>query len=134
MPEVHSARLESSLFKSLKLENNLTHTHKRAHRRAHSQAGGKVTAGHGGTRILPTPGKLAERSGEGEQRRAMLLTWQPSHHTKRVMSTDSAEICGILRRLHLLFISVHIIRTEARCNIITTKTYIYIILCISFFC
>lgn len=68
-------------------------------------------------------GKLAECSGEGEQRRAMLLTWQPSHHTKQVMSTDSTEICGILQRLHPLFISVHIIRTKARCNIITTKTY-----------
>lgn len=68
-------------------------------------------------------GKLAECSGEGEQRRAMLLTWQPSHHTKRVMSTDSTEICGILQRLHPLFISVHIIRTKARCNIITIKTY-----------
>lgn len=68
-------------------------------------------------------GKLAECSGEGEQRRAMLLTWQPSHHTKQVMSTDSTEICGILRRLHPLFISLHIIRTKARCNIITTKTY-----------
>lgn len=55
IPEVHSARLESSMCKSLELENNLTHTH--VHMPAHTHAGGKVTAGHGGTRILPTPGK-----------------------------------------------------------------------------
>lgn len=45
---MHSARLESSLFKSLELENNHTHAHARARGHARTHAGGKVTAGQGG--------------------------------------------------------------------------------------
>lgn len=126
IPEVHSARLESSLFKSLELENNHTHTHAHVCTRADVNTlklVARLQLDTGALVFCQPQGKLAECSGEGEQRRAMLLTWQPSHHTKQVMSTDSTEICGILRRLHPLFISLHIIRTKARCNIITTKTY-----------
>lgn len=118
---MHSARLESSLFKSLELENNHTHTRSGTRARTHTSwwQGYSWT---GGALVFCQPqGKLAECSGEGEQRRAMLLTWQPSHHTKRVMSTDSSEICGRQERLHPLFISVHIIGTKVRCNILTTK-------------
>ena len=58
-------------------------------------------------------GKLAECSAEGDQRGAVLLTWQPSHHTEGAMCTDSTEICAILRTLRALFISVHIMKTKA---------------------
>lgn len=62
-----------------------TNTHKRG------QAGGKVTVSHGrGYSYCADPGE--KRGAEGEQRRAMLLTWQPSRHAKRVMRADSAEI------------------------------------------
>lgn len=65
--------------------NTNTHTHKR------SPAGGKVTASHGrGYSYCADPRE--NRGAEGEQRRAMLLTWQPSRHAKRVMRADSAEI------------------------------------------
>lgn len=123
-------------------KQSLSHTHARAHTSTgvHTlKLVARLQLDTGALVFCQPQGKLAECSGEGEQRRAMLLTWQPSHHTKRVMSTDSTEICGILQRLHPLFISVHIIRTKARCNIITIKTcnlepdnyllFIYLFIC-----
>lgn len=88
-PEVCSVWLESSLFKSLELGvggwgAECAHTH------THTRAGGKVTASQRrGDSYCANP---RENSGEGEQRCAMLLTWQPSRHAKRVMRTDSTEI------------------------------------------
>lgn len=83
-PEVCSVWLESSLFKSLELGGGGVHAH------THTRAGGKVTASQRrGYSYCANP---RENSGEGEQRCAMLLTWQPSRHAKRVMRTDSTEI------------------------------------------
>lgn len=81
--------LESSLFKSLEIGGGVgIHTH------THTSAAGLVArlqpVMEDGSSYCADPGE--KRGAEGEQRRAMLLTWQPSRHAKRVMRADSAEI------------------------------------------
>lgn len=64
------------------------------HTHTHTSAAGLVArlqpVMEDGSSYCADPGE--KRGAEGEQRRAMLLTWQPSRHAKRVMRADSTEI------------------------------------------